>query len=67
MADANELLDNLRHNTSRALDGIRRGHGVSPLEVERLCKWFVDLDMAIMEGKIPDSWSGAKLSKSDHA
>lgn len=66
-SDPDELLDNLRHGSSRLLDGIRRGQGVSQVDVERVAKWFIELDMTILEGRAPVGWSGAKLSKSDQS
>lgn len=66
-SNPDELLDNLRHGTSRLMDGIRRGQGVSQLDVQRVCEWFVELDIAILEGRAPVGWSGAKLSKSDQS
>lgn len=66
--DPNELLDNLRHMSSRLGDtAAKYPDNINFFDVRRMCEWFIELDLAIMDGKAPDSWSLKKFSKSDQS
>lgn len=68
-----ELLDRMRALSSDLLDSDVEtddlGMAFYPKElVQELCKGFIDLDIAMTEGKVgPISWTGTKLSKSTGA